>query len=113
MAIDQEKWIGAQAVVKSIIESLPQIEDNNKFYGILRARFDHAIKIMEEYATINPDDEWINTGVRVPKAYWDTRNEELIMEGNRPMKTEKGWFIHTQKKRIQEFKKFIDGHEEE
>lgn len=110
--IDEQKFIGAQALLKSIIEKL-EMPEQEKWAGTLRARFLAAIKIAEDYATIDPGEEWINTGVRVPKAYWDTRNEELIGEGNRPFKDPngKGWFVSTQKKKIFEFKKMMDERE--
>lgn len=111
MSIEKDKLIAAQAIMKSLIDKSTEIGANTDFKmwdTVLRRQFDICIKIVEEYATENPDDEYINTGVRVPKAYWDTRDDSLIMEGNRPQKTEKGWFIFAQKKSIREFKKFIE-----
>jgi hypothetical protein len=35
------------------------------------------------------------------------------MEGNRPQKTEKGWYVFSQQKYIDKFKKFIETHEGE
>lgn len=106
--IDHEKFIAAQAILKSLIESLPNIEDDNLFYGRIRARFQHATKIAEEYATVDEGDEYINTGVRVPKAYWDTRDASLL-NGNIPRKVEeKGWFIFARRKDIAKFKTFIE-----
>jgi len=116
MSIDKDKLIAAQAIMKSLIDKSEPISVSTKFDAwdsILRRQFAICIKIVEEYATENPDDEWINTGVRVPKAYWDSRDDSLIMEGNRPQKTEKGWFIFTQKKAVREFKKFIEAKEGE
>lgn len=106
--LDKEKLVAAEAILKSLIESLPNVTDNNVFFGLIRSRFQHCIRIAEDYAAIPPEEEYINTGVRVPKAYWDTRDESLIMKGNRPQKTETGWFIFTKKKDIFDFKKMIE-----
>lgn len=105
--IDNEKFIAAKALLKSIIEKL-DIPENDKWSQTLRIRFTAAIKIAEDYATPKPGEEWINTGVRVPKTYWDTRDAAVIGEGNRVRKTETGWFIFTQQKNIFDFKKIMD-----
>lgn len=111
MSIDNDKFIASQAIMKSLIESMPSTPDA-LFEKALKARFQYCIKIMEEYATINPDDEFINTGVRVPKSYWDTRKQEIIGDGNRPQKVEdQGWFIFSRRKDVFEFKKMMDERE--
>lgn len=111
MTIDNDKFIAAQAVVKSLIESMPNTPDG-LFEKALKSRFNYCIKMMEEYATVNPDDEFINTGVRVPKAYWDTRLQEIIGNGNRPQKVgDQGWFIFSRRKDVFEFKKMMDERE--
>lgn len=108
MSLDNDKFIASQAIMKSLIESMPNTPDA-LFEKALKARFDFCIKIMEEYATINPDDEFINTGVRVPKAYWDTRKQEIIGEGNRPQKVDdQGWFIFSRRKDVFAFKELMD-----
>lgn len=113
MEIDKEKFIAAQAIAKSVVDGLSGVEDEDKFQAKFRIRFKAVIKIVEDYATVAPGDEWINSGVLVPKAYWDTRNPELIGEGNRPMKNEKTgrWEVWTQMKHIVEFKKMIEARE--
>lgn len=73
--LDNDRFIAAQALLKSIIEKLDEHSDD-KWQGILRLRFNHAIKIAEDYAKVNPDEEYINTGVRVPQAYWDARKKD-------------------------------------
>ncbi len=108
--LDNDKFIAAQALLKSIIEKMDESYDD-RWQGILRVRFQRAIKIAEDYATVLADEEWINTGVRVPKAYWDNRDQSIIGENNRPQKTEKGWMIFTQKKNIFEFKKIMEERE--
>ena len=47
--------------------------------------------------------ELINTGVRVPKAYWDSRDQSVLGEGNVAQKTEKGWFIFSPKSDVDKF----------
>jgi len=113
MALDKEKLVAAQAILKSLIESMPSMESNDKFFGYVNTRFKHCIKMAEEYATIDPDEEWVSTGVTVPKAYWDTRNQEYIGEGNRVQKNEKTgrWEIWTQWKDIKKFKEMMEKRE--
>lgn len=108
MGLDNDKFIAAQALLKSLIESMPNIADA-VFDKAIKERFSFCIKIAETYATINPDDEFINTGVRVPKVYWDSRKQSIIGEGNRPQKVDDGgWFIFSRKKDVFEFKKMMD-----
>jgi len=52
-------------------------------------------------------DEWVNTGVRVPKDYWDLptseEKQERIGAGCKVQKTDKGWFIFTTKQSVDAF----------
>jgi len=104
--LDEQRWIASQAIMKAIIEK-PETKVENIALG-----FKSIMKIMEDYSTVNPQEEYINTGVRVPKAYWDATTWEakckIIMEGNRPQKTEKGWYVFSQQKYIDKFKKFME-----
>lgn len=108
MSLDNDKFIASQAIMKSLIESLPATPDS-LFEKAVKDRFRICTKIMEEYATINPDDEYINTGVRVPKMYWDNRDQKIIGEGNRPQKVDdQGWFIFSKRKDVFAFKEMMD-----
>ena len=57
-------------------------------------------------------DEWINTGVRVPAGYWDLKTseekQERIGAGCKAQKTDNGWFIFTTKQSVDEFTKQIE-----
>jgi hypothetical protein len=52
-------------------------------------------------------DEYVNTGVRVPKDYWDLptpeEKQERIGAGCKVQKTDKGWFIFTTKQSVDFF----------
>jgi hypothetical protein len=114
--LDEQKWIGAQAIVKSLLENVPYEK-----WGMLDKHFGECIRIMEKYSMLDPEEELLNTGIRIPKAYWDAQTpeskEQIIGKGNVPRKVldkegkSLGWFIHCKKKDVDEFKKMMDDRE--
>ncbi len=112
--LDQEKWIASQSIMKELVAKMPMLTYANT-KEFLETHFEMCTKIMEDYATLSAEDEYINTGVRVPKDYWDLptyeAKEKRIGEGNRVQKVmdesgaSKGWFVFSKKKDIEKFKK--------
>lgn len=116
MALDQEKWIGAQAIMKSLIEKILPVE-NLLDKDILEGFFKRCMKIMEDYATIPEGEEFINTGIEIPKQYWNLPNnlvkQDWATEWGKPMKVEgKGWYLFCRGKDLPKLKQVFDGRED-
>ena len=103
--IDQDKFIAAQAVMKMLVADL----EGDK----LKARFDFAMRVIEEYATVPEGEEFINTGIEIPKQFWNFPNmtvrQEWLTEWGRTQKIEgKGWYVFVKEKNLPKLKKIFD-----
>lgn len=108
--LDEQRWIAAQAIMKAIIEK-PETKVENISLG-----FKSIMKIMEDYATVPEDEEWINTEIPITRDYWNLTPQnqvKMVTEFGKPMPIvnkvgRKEWYIHVQRKNMKKFKTVID-----
>ena len=55
--LDEQKWIGSQAVIKAIIDACPEKEIVESRFKWIKNEFDFCTKLMENYATLHPRTE--------------------------------------------------------
>lgn len=113
--IDQEKWIASQAIMKALIEKSPSIA------GVSFAEdFKRIMAIMEDYATLSEEDEFINTEIGIPKQFWNQdpkAQTSWLTEWGKPLPIvnkvgRKEWFVHCKRKDMAKLKKEFDQREE-
>ena len=104
--LDQEKWIGAQAIMKELIAKTGVTK-------ALSSDFRDCMRIMEEYATMEAGEEFVNTGIEIPKQFWNlpnnTAKSEWLTEWGKTQKVEgKGWYVFAKEKNLPKLKKIFD-----
>ena len=110
MSLDEQKWIAAQAIMKAIIEKKEIVIES------IPIGFKAIMKIMEDYATIPEDEEWINTEIPITKDYWNLTPQnqvKMITEYGKPMPIvnkvgRKEWYVHVQRKSMEKFKTLMN-----
>ena len=107
MALDIDRWVGAQAIMKCLLDNIPYKEWQDLIYPAFSA----CMKNMEDYATVGEEDEWVNTGVSIPQVYWNGNNETKkawLTEWGKTQKDDQGfWYVFCQRKNLDKYKKEI------
>jgi hypothetical protein len=114
--IDQEKWIASQSVMKELIAKAPE----NGFEHWVGEKFKFCLSIMEEYATLSPNDEWVNTEISIGKEFWNQTPQvqaQWLTEWGKPMPVinkvgRKEWYVHAQRINLEKIKKEFDKRED-
>lgn len=111
--LDNEKWIGAQAIMKELI-GVWRKADTLDPEAWLKDNFTFCMKIMEDYATLPEGEEFINTGIEIPKQFWNlpnqTAKDDFLTEWGRTRKVEgKGWYVFCKGKDLPKLKSVFDG----
>lgn len=115
--LDQEKWIGAQSIMKSLLENVPY----ERWPIDLLPNFKIALQEMEKYATIPEGEEWMNTNIEIPKQFWNQSQQaqtSWLTEWGKPMPVvnkvgRKEWYVHCKKADLSKLQKVFDERENE
>lgn len=113
--LDEQKFIGAQAIMKSLIES-KAIKVPETSLSIV---FSEIMKIIEDYATIPEGEEFVNTEIPIPKEFWNQTPQtqtQWLTEWGKPMPVvnkvgRKEWFVHTKRVNLAKVKKVFEDRE--
>lgn len=113
--LDEQKWIGAQAIMKSLIESGGSKKEN---INNLPETFKFCMDIIENYSILPEGDELINTGIEIPKQFWNlptnAAKSEWLTEWGRTQKVEgKGWYVFCKRADLPKLKSVFDKRESE
>lgn len=112
--LDVDKWIASQSLMKELIAHVPHSE---KWESVIKEKFRICTNIMEEYATVPAGEEFINTGIEIPKQFWNLPNNDAKIdwttEWGRPQKVEgRGWYLFARGKDLQKVKQAFEKRED-